>query len=145
MAQLFPTSAQVIYDTLAADATFTALLGSYNLKTGQGPFLALSIVSPGEDLPSLKEVEGVECVIQDVGDMRQRKYLTSPMDVETEWSLFLMAWGPSAGSDLHSATKRVLERFHGAKSLQTIATPDGIGSTVQTKIIISSENPVIPL
>ncbi len=143
--QTFPISAQVIYDTLAADTTFTGLLGSYDFKTGQGPITALSIVSAGEDLPSLRNVQGVECIIQDTGDMSSRDYLTSPGDVKTTWSVFLVAWEPSKGVDLHAATQRILNRFQGSMAVQTVATTDGLGALVQTKVLISSENPIIPL
>jgi len=144
MAQQFPTSAQVIYDTLAADATFTSLLGTYQFKKGQ-TLTALSIMSAGEDLPALRKVQGVECIIQDTGNMSQRAYLTGSLDIETEWSLFLVAWEPSTGADLHAATRRIMERFQGATAIQTVATTDGLGSLVQNKILISSENPIIAL
>ena len=140
--QTFPTSAQVIYDTLAADATFLGLLGSYDFKTGQGPIPALSVISAGEDLPSLRNVEGVECIIQDAGNVSQRNYLTNDLDLVTSWSVFLVAWEPSTGADLQTATERILKRFNGASAMQTVATTDGLGSLVQNKIMISSDNAV---
>ena len=145
MAQQFPTSAQVIYDTLAADATFVALLGSYDFKTGQGPITALSVVSAGEDLPALRNVQGVECVIQDAGNTTQMNYLTGDMDLTTTWSLFLVAWEPSNGGSLQEAVDRVLRRFQGAQAVQTVATTDGLGSLVQTKVLIKSTMPITPL
>ena len=146
MAQTFPTSAQVIYDTLAADTAFTALLGSYDFKTGQGPISALSIVSAGEDLPALRNVEGVECIIQDAGNTTQMNYISNDApDLETEWGVFLVAWNPAKGSDLQAAANRILQRFNGASAVQTVATTDGLGSLVQTKVMISSFNMIIPL
>lgn len=146
MAQQFATSAQVIYDTLAADATFTALLGSYDFKTGQGPITALSVVSAGEDLPALRNVQGVECIIQDAGNVTQMPYLSNEApDLEIKWGVFLVAWGPAKGSDLQAAANRVLQRFQGASAVQTVATTDGLGSLVQTKVMISSFNVIIPL
>ena len=140
--QTFPTSAQVIYDTLAADATFLSYLGSYDFKTGQGPIPALSVISAGEDLPSLRNVEGIECIIQDAGNVRQRNYLTNDLDLVTSWSVFLVAWEPSTGADLQVATERILRRFNGASAIQTVATTDGLGSLVQNKIMVSSDNAV---
>ena len=140
--QTFPTSAQVIYDTLAADATFLGLLGSYDFKTGQGPITAMSIVSAGEDLPSLRNVQGVECIIQDAGNVNQRNYLTDDLDLVTTWSVFLVAWEPSTGADLQVATERLLRHFHGASATQTVGTVDGLGSLVQNKIVISSDNAI---
>ena len=140
--QTFPTSAQVIYDTLAADATFLSYLGSYDFRTGQGPIPALSVISAGEDLPSLRNVEGIECIIQDAGNVRQRNYLTNDLDLVTSWSVFLVAWEPSTGADLQVATERILRRFNGASAIQTVATTDGLGSLVQNKIMVSSDNAV---
>ena len=145
MAQQFPTSVNVIYDTLSADTTFMSYLGTYDFKTGQGPLPALSVVSAGEDLPALRNVEGVECIIQDTGNVTQRAYLTGDLDVQTTWQVFLVAWNPAKGSDLQNATSRIVQRFMGASSTQTVATSDGLGALVQTKVVISSENPVIPL
>ena len=140
--QTFPISAQVIYDTLTADATFLGYLGSYDFKSGQGVIPALSIVSAGEDLPSLRNVQGIECIIQDAGNVRQRNYVTDDLDLVTTWSLFLVAWEPSTGADLQAATERVLRRFNGASASQTVATVDGLGSLVQNKVVISSDNAI---
>lgn len=143
--QNYPTSAQVIYDTLAADATFLGLLGEYNFKSGTGPVTALSVVSAGEDLPSIRNVSGVECIIQDAGNTQAQNYLTDAPDYVTTWSLFLVAWEPSKGADLQIASERILSRFVGAESVQTVATTDGLGSLVQTKVFIKSNMPIRPL
>lgn len=141
--QTFPTSAQVIYDTLAADATFLGLLGSYDFKTGQGPIAALSVVSPGEDMPSLRNVEGVECVIQDAGEIQPQNYLTDAPYMVTSWSLFLIAWEPAKGDNLQQAAQHIMGRFAGSQSVQTVATTDGLGALVQTKVIIKSNMPIL--
>jgi hypothetical protein len=141
--QTFPTSAQVIYDTLAADATFLGYLGSYDFKTGQGPITALSIVSPGEDMPSLRNVEGVECIIQDTGEIQPQNYLTDDPYMVTTWSLFLVAWEPAKGDSIQVAAQHVMSRFAGAQSVQTVATTDGLGSLVQTKVMIKSNMPIL--
>jgi len=141
--QTFPTSAQVIYDTLAADATFLGYLGSYDFKTGQGPITALSIVSPGEDMPSLRNVAGVECIIQDTGEIRAQNYLTDSAYMVTTWSLFLIVWEPAKGDNLQVATEHVMSRFAGSQSVQTVATTDGLGSLVQTKVMIKSNMPIL--
>ena len=61
MSQTFPTSAQVIYETLSNYTEFVDLLGSYKFKGGQTA-TALSIVTPGEDLPSLRKVSGLSAL-----------------------------------------------------------------------------------
>ena len=145
MAQQFPTSAQVIYETLSSDPTFMGMLGHYDFRSGQGPIDAISITTPGEDLPALRNVEGLECVIHDTGNKNQRMYLTSTPDVRTSWGVFLIAWAPATGAELDAAASRILQRFRGATSSQTITTPEGLGSLVQCSIAISSENPIVSL
>lgn len=142
MAQQFPTSAQVIYDVLAADATFVNLLGTYTFKAGQEA-TALSVISAGEDLPSLRKVEGVECLIQDAGDITVKEYLTNDEPYTmVKWSLFLVAWGEAKGADLQVATEHLCKRFVGAESIQTVGTTDGLGSLVQTKVFLYSHQPI---
>tara|TARA_B100000035_G_scaffold200859_1_gene171846 strand:- start:1829 stop:2260 length:432 start_codon:yes stop_codon:yes gene_type:complete len=143
VAQQFPTTAQVIYDVLAADNTFTGLLGTYSFKAGQSA-TALSIVSAGEDLPSLRNVQGVECVIQDTGNISKSEYLSAdPARVSVTWSVFLIAWEPAKGSDLQAVAQHLCSRFLGSNSLETVATADGLGSLVQTKVQIRSDMPII--
>lgn len=143
MAQTFPTSAQVIYDTLAADATFTGLLGTYEFKAGQ-TIPALSVVSAGEDMPSLRNVSGVECIIQDAGNFTKNEYISNDAARLTiSWSVFLVAWEPANGSDLQAAAERACSRFLGSQAIQTVATTDGLGSLVQTKLIIRSDMPIL--
>jgi hypothetical protein len=102
----------------------------------------LSVVSAGEDLPSIRSVQGVECIIQDAGNTTQQQYYNSTVTVTT-WNLFLVAWEGSKGADLQAAAEAVLRRFSGAQALQTVATPDGLGSLVQTKITIKSNMPIV--
>ena len=105
MAQTFPTSAQVIYDTLAADSTFTNLLGTYEFRAGQTT-TAISIVSAGEDMPALRNVQGVECVIQDAGDFTKSEYISNDAArLTVNWSVFLVCLGPAKGSDLQAAAE----------------------------------------
>ena len=143
MAQTFPTSAQVIYDTLAADTNFTSLLGTYEFRAGE-TLTALSIVSAGEDMPSLRNVQGVECIIQDAGDFTKNEYISDDAArLTVRWSVFLVAWNPAKGADLQAAAEVACRRFLGAQALQTVATADGLGSLVQTKLIIRSDMPIL--
>ena len=143
MAQQFPTSAQVIYDTLAADATFMSLLGTYDFRGGGGTLPAISIVSSGQSLPAVRNVQGVECVIQDAGDTEQFNYLTDASDLRTKWRLFIISWEPSTGADLQAAVNRVCRRFAGSNSIETVAVSDGAGALVQTMVTIQSHMPIL--
>ena len=142
MAQSFPTSAQIIYDTLSSDSNFTDLLGTYNFKSGSGPIDAISVVTAGADMPSIRNVDGVECIIQDAGNSTQQQYYGSSV-VVTTWSVFLVAWGTATGADLQEAANVALKRFAGSDMIQTVATSDGLGSLVQTKIMIKSNMPIL--
>ena len=145
MAQQFPTTAQVIYDVLAADSDFVAMLGSYKFRgNSSGEIPALSIVTAGEDMPALRRVQGVECIIQDAGNTTASNYLTGDAPrLRTTWSVFLVSWEGSTGADVQVAAEHVLNRFAGSQSFQTVATPDGLGSLVQTKIEIKSDMPIL--
>ena len=141
MAQTFPTSAQVIYETLAADTSLMDLIGSYEFKEGQ-IIDALSIVTAGEDLPSLRSVQGVECIVQDSGTVKQQNYYDKT-DLITTWSIFLVSWPPSNGATLQNATDIILRRFLGSEAVQVVQTTDGLGSLVQNKILIKSNMPIL--
>jgi hypothetical protein len=143
VAQNFPTSAQVIYDTLAADTVFVGLIGTYTFAANNAPVPAISIVSSGENLPAVRNVQGVECVIQDAADISLFNYLTDPADVRSSWRVFLVAWDPAKGSDLQEAAERVCSRFANAYSFQTVATANGIGSLVQTMVQVYSHMPIL--
>ena len=143
MAQQFPTTAQVIYETLSNDTEFMALLGTYTFKAGQ-EMPSISVVSAGEDLPSLRNVQGVECIIQDAGDFTKNEYLSNDAArITVTWSVFLVAWEPSRGSDLQSCAQVACRRFLDSEAVQTVATTDGLGSLVQTKILIRSDMPIL--
>ena len=143
MAQQFPTTAQAIYAVLAADATFMGLLGTYEFKAGQ-TVPAISIVSAGEDMPSLRNVQGLECVIQDAGDFTKNEYISNDAArLTVNWSVFLVVWEPAKGSDMQAAAERACSRFLGSEAVQTVATADGLGSLVQTKVMIRSDMPVL--
>lgn len=142
MAQQFPTSAQVIYDTLVADTTFMAQLGTYTFKTGS-PVAAISVVSPGESLPELRNVQGLECIIQDAGNVSRRNYVAGDADMQITYKLFLVCWEEANGQELTDAVIRVLTRFGGAQAIETVATTDGLGSLAQVQVLIPSDKPIL--
>ena len=127
MAQNFPTTAQAIYDTLSNDTEFMNMLGTYKFRAGQtAP--AISIVTAGQDLPALRKVQGVECVIQDAGNFTSHEYLTGDAPrVTIEWQVFLISWEPSTGAEMQLAAQKASSRFYGSSAMQTVATADGLG------------------
>ena len=141
MSQSFPTSAQVVYETLAVDTELMNIIGNYEFKGGQVSD-AISIVTAGQDIPSLRKVSGVECIIQDSGVTTQQNYYND-VDLIVTWSVFLVSWEPSTGADLQRATERILRRFLSAQAVQVVSTTDGLGSLVQNKILIQSNKPIL--
>ena len=142
MAQQLPTTAQVIYDVLVADTTFMSLIGEYTFRAGQA-VPALSIVTPGEDLPAIKTVSGIEVVIHDAADVKRRDYLTTASDLYIDWKVFFICWEPAKGIDLTAAVSRAMQRFAGSTSFETVAVADGIGAQVQTMLVIKGDMPIL--
>ena len=141
MAQEFPTSAKIIYETLSSDTVLMDLIGTYEFKAGE-TLDSISVVTPGEDLPSLRNVQGIEIVIQDAGATMQQRYYDG-IDMVTTWNVFIISWEPSVGGQLQVVTEMILKKFLGAEAVQVVATVDGLGSLVQNKILIKSNMPIL--
>lgn len=142
MSQQFPTNPQVIYDTLVADAEFMSYIGEYTFTAGQA-IPAISIVTPGADLPAVKEATGVEVVIHDTADLSRKNYLTDSADIDAKWTMFLICWEPATGTDMTLAAMRALGIFSGSVSFETVSVADGLGALVQTAIQIPSDMPIL--
>ncbi len=140
--QQFPTSAQVIYETLTTDTEFSLLIGEYSFRAGQ-TVPAVSIVTPGQDLPAVKKISGVEVVIHDAADVRRRDYLTSESDIYIDWKVFFICWEPATGLELTAAVARAMQRFAGSTSFETVAVADGVGAQVQTMLVIKGDMPIL--
>ena len=140
--QQFPTSAQVIYETLTTDTDFSLLIGEYSFRAGQtAP--AVSIVTPGQDLPAVKKISGIEVVIHDAADVKRRDYLTSESDIYIDWKVFFICWEPATGLELTAAVARAMQRFAGSTSFETVAVADGVGAQVQTMLIVKGDMPIL--
>ena len=147
MAQTFPTTALAIYNVIKGLSDTNAIsLGAYilNSPAPSGGQTALSILSPGEELPAVKKVEGVECIIQDTGDFVKNEYITNdPARLSISWSVFLVAWDGATGADMQAIAQAICAKFYGSEAIQTVATDKGLGAKVQTKLIIKSDMPII--
>lgn len=142
MAQTFPTSAEVIYDTLVADGAFMALVGNYTFVDGTS-LPSISVKSPGADLPHLKSQLGLEVIIADVGDVLTRPYYTGSPDTIFTWSVYLIAFEPANSQVITDAVTIMVSKFLGLTSIDTLAASDGIGALSQTKVFIKSDMPII--
>jgi len=134
----------VIYGTLTADATFMALVGTTTFAAGGTTLDAISIVTPGADLPNVSGNSGLEVVIHDVSDLGRREYITDQVDITTTWKVFLLAWPGANGATLNSAARRIMERFSKATTIETNPTPSGLGAVAQLLVLIPSDSVIIP-
>ena len=142
MAQQFPVSAQVIDNTLVADASFVSAIGAYTF-TDQSQLPAVTILTPGTDLPSLSKITGVEVVIHDTGDYTTTSYVAGGAETMTKWSVFVICWAGATGENMQAVTQIICSHFMDSYSIQTVAAADGVGAAVQTKIVILSDKPII--
>lgn len=143
MAQTRATSPQVIYNKLSDDSAFMALVGDRVFSTNNTTLDAISIVTPGEKLPDLKSVTGLEVAIHDVANLGRRSYVTGNDDITTIWKVYLMAWPPANGGTLLSAATRIMQLFSKATTIETAATPEGLGVIAQVLVLIPSDSVVL--
>lgn len=134
---------EVIYDTLIADEAFMNLVGTRTFKIGDTQIDAISIVTPGEDLPAIKDQAGLEVVIHDISQLTRNQYITSEIDITTTWKVFLLAWPGSNGNTLNDAARRIMQIFTKAVTLETNPTPTGLGSIAQLLVLIPSDSVVL--
>lgn len=143
MAQLRTTSPQVIYNKLVADTIFMALVGDRIFRTSSTTLDAISIVTPGEKLPDLESINGLEVVIHDIANFGRRSYLTGNDDITATWKVYLMAWPPANGATLGVAATRIMQLFSGATTIETASTPEGLGVIAQVLVLIPSDSVVL--
>lgn len=143
MAQQFPTSPQVIYSKLFGDTAFMSHIGDYKFKGNASTTKAISIVTPGSDLPALDSTTGVECVIHDLAALSRRDYLTDNSDLDKAWNVYLIGWEPATGDDINNAAYRAMSIFSGATATEVVAVSDGLGALAQVLIVIPSQMPIL--
>lgn len=119
-----------------------ALVGDRVFKAGSTTLDAISIVTPGEKLPDLQSVSGLEVAIHDIANLDRRSYLTGGDDITTTWKVYLMAWPPANGGTLHTAATRIMELFSKATTIETAPTPEGLGVIAQVLVLIPSDSVV---
>ena len=140
MTQQHASSPEVIYNVLTTDSDFMDLVGSRVFKVGNTTLDAISIITPGADLPQVKSTTGLEVVIHDVSDLGRRNYITNNVDITTTWRVFLLAWPGATGSTLNDAARRIMELFSKATTIETSPTADGLGSIAQLLVLIPSDS-----
>lgn len=143
MSQQKVDSPELIYNTLTGDTAFMALVGKRVFKAGNTELDAISISTPGEDLPAIKSMKGLEVVIHDVTAMRKKQYITSDYEIEIAWKIFLLAWPNANGSTLNAAATRILELFSKGSTIETVPLNSDIGAIAQLLVLIPSDSVIL--
>ena len=141
MSQVFPDTPGLIYRILDSDSEFSGYIGNYKLH-GNQTLNAISIGTPGQDIPRISSVTGIECVIHDVSDVSRHEFITNDTALVNTWKLFLVCWDPATGEDLNNAARRVMEIFEGSTSIQTVKTSEGARARAQTLVLIPADKPL---
>lgn len=149
MPQQLVTSPEVIYDTLTGDATFMGYVGSYAFTNDTTAFDSISILSPGQDLPHLKSISGMEVIIHDIGLINRMDYISDASSSLVTWRLYLIAWPPANGATLTAAMRRIIELFSGARSItipidQIDVVGQQLGALTQILVTIPESSIVMP-
>jgi hypothetical protein len=144
MSQVFADSPGFIYRILDSDTEFSGYIGNYKLQGGQ-TLNAISVNTPGQDIPRISDIHGIECVIHDVSDVTRSKleFITDETEVLVNtWKVFLICWDPATGEDLNNAAHRIMELFKGSTSIQTVKTSEGARARAQTLVLIPADQPL---
>lgn len=137
MVQAKASSPLVIYNTLVADATFMSYVGTYTFTDGTTED-SISIVTPGQALPQLDAVAGLEVVIHDLGTIGRQDYIDIASDPIAMWKLYLIAWEGATGADINTAGQHLVRRFGGSNMIEISSTGTSIGALTQSLILIPS-------
>lgn len=142
MAQQHAESPEIIYQALTSDTEFMALVGETIFAAGNTSLDAISIVTPGADIPAPIKTTGLEVVIHDVANLDRRQYITDEIDITTQWKVFLLAWPGANGGTLNDAARRMMQIFTNAISIETNPTPTGLGAIAQLLVLVPSDSVV---
>jgi hypothetical protein len=143
MTQQHAETPRVIYDTLTNDATFMSYVGTRTFRANNTELDAISIVTPGEKLPAIKSINGMEVVIHDISDLSRREYITDDIDIMTKWKVFLLAWDGANGATLNNAARRIMQLFSKAVTIETMPGPSDINAMMQLLVLIPSDSVVL--
>ena len=133
MAQNKADSPLVIYNTLIANATFMAAVGTYDFTGGPTGVPAISVTTPNKPIPNLIGVSGLEVLIHDVGTVRY-KNLYEEIEPLTTWNIYLILYSDGNGENLTTATQQIVSTFQGSRSIATAPIADTPGLLVQALV-----------
>lgn len=130
-------SAETIYDVLASDPTFSALIGSLEFEDGNQSALLVALAS--KPLEGIDGASGLLVVIDKDPQVISKRLLTAQVVIDQMFTLRLIQF-PSATRNLRAATERLLHIFPGATAIP-LAGPDILSGDGQSVIKLPS-NPV---
>lgn len=131
-----PTTAQGIFDLLAADTTLTALLGTYRGLPGvTGTVPALAVLMPMEERPPGITIQGVEVVVARFPSGGSAPFSTGGEEMSAEFRLHATQWTPSGSGayNLEAVVRRIARLLPGA-SWRDNTPPEGLGGLAQMAI-----------
>lgn len=136
MAQLRVTSPLDIYNTLTGDTEFMSYVGQYTFAKDDTVLDSISIVTPGQALPALKNQSGLEVLIHDTGIVSRKDYITDASDALITYQVYLVVWPDATGVTMTSAAARIVQLFSGSRSINVVPAPNELTSLVQTLALI---------
>ena len=136
-----PTTAQGIYDLLAADAVVAPALGSYTPRGGAA-IPAIAVVRRNEKLPEGVVVTGLEVVIMANPDYNTETYATGETGLNPQFRLYVSEWSPSANlTALQSLAQRIISLLPGCRAVPIDGDAAGEGLGVLDQYAIAWTNP----
>ncbi len=130
-------SAEIIYDVLAFDSAFSALIGSLEFEDGNQDALLVALAS--KPLEGIDGASGLLVVIDKDPQVTSKRLLTTQVVIDRMFTIRLIQF-PSVSRNLRAATERLLHIFPGATAIP-LAGPDLLSGDGQSVIKLPS-NPV---
>lgn len=141
VAQTRVTGPEDIYDTLVGDTQFMSYVGDYYFVGGT-TLNSVVISTPGQQVPNLENINGLEVIIHDIGVIGRQDYLTSDPDILVTYQVFLILWNGATGTTLTNAGIRLAQLFSGVTSVKI--DPGPIESKILTQVqFLIPQNAVI--
>lgn len=112
-------------------------VGTYTFNDGTTDD-SISIITPGQSLPQLDSVSGLEVVIHDLGIIGRQDYIDSVSDPIATWKVYLIAWEGATGSTVNTAAQHLIRRFGGSSMIEISSTGTNIGALTQSLVLIPS-------
>lgn len=136
-----PTTAQGIYDLLAADAVVAPALGTYTPRGGAA-IPAIAVLRRNEALPEGTAVAGLEVVILANPDYATETYVTGETGLNPQFRLYVSEWSPSGSlTALQALAQRIISLLPGSRAMPIGGDPPGEGLGLLDQYAIAWTNP----